>query len=780
MRSFFNFLRSNKLYTAINIFGLCMSMSFVILLGIYVSNQIKTDSFHVNRDRIYLIANDIGKASAYHLQDYLPKRFPEIEKTTAFGSEPNVEFSFEGGEEIFASLGMADSTFFDIFSFEIVAGAAADFSNIKNSLIISEQFASTYFGDTEPLGKTLYYKSVKELPFVVTGIMKNIDNSVIPYCDVIMRAEWMERFNPSHNIHLGNSAGVQTFVLTNGVSDFKSRKSEVLEYFKEFWWIYQGAGAEDLIVLPLKEVFFCGEDLLLLNSGDRSMVELLAAVCLVLLIFAILNYVNLTTALSGFRAKEMATRRLSGASGARVFAKMIGESTLLCAIATLVSVFIAEALAPAASELLEYEFSVINELSLGRMLVIVSFVVLTGLIAGLAPALILLKVQPIDIVRGSFRTKTKTTYSKVVIVIQSTITLIMIAMSLTMMSQVNHMITAPLGYNTKNIINIKNNNFGAAEELNIAKEKLKSLSCVNNVGYGKGLPLNGTNNETILLSNGDWLSFQQIYGDEGYFNILGLKPKQDFNNPQYWWLNEYGAKLVAQAFGDGRDESSLNYIPIEGSGDNWKIGGIYYDFKFWSLLMEQSAALIFNVKNYPVKDWPWNIIVEVNGNKADAYKQVEAVFKEVFPGKLFEADYVENQISDTFHKEKVTMIIIMIFAFLSLIVSSLGLLAMSTYYLLQERKTVAIKKVMGAESMSVMKTLIFRFIKLILISFVIGVPTAFFIINRWLQGYSYRISSFLWEIVIACIVTLAISLLSVFWQSRKTAISDPVKSLRKE
>lgn len=775
MKTFINFIRRNRLYTAINLLGLALSTAFILLLAVYVQKQLSTDSFQEKADRIMLIAND-NYASAYHLKDYLTERYPEIESATALHND---SYEFQVNDEpIYATVNFVDSSFFSIFSFRIREGDAESFRHSDRNVMVSESFASLYFSDREPVGSTI---TLFDHELTITGVMEDIDNSVIPYCDILLRGEWLERSNPSHDKHLSNSGGVQTFVLVRENADLMAKKADMLEYFQEVWWVYK-AGCKKITMLPLRDIYFCGrEHVESLNTGSRTIVHLLLTVCIVLLLFAVLNYINLTTAIAGFRAKEMASRRLLGASKADIFFKMTGESTIMCIAATVAAIFIAEGLSPYVSGFLDYNFSIFGAVSMSNVAILVIYVLLLGTLSGIVPATMLMSVKPIDIVRGSFRVRTKTTYSKIIMIVQNMLTMCMLVTAIMMSVQIRYMLNAPLGYRTKDILNIENR-YGNASQLNVAKDRLLSETFVKDVGYGRGTPLGGTNNSTVQMLNGDWISFQEIFGDDGYFRILGIKEKENRNNPGCLWVNEYAMTKISAINEKLGISDTESVIPVDKrfGQEDYSIGGIYYDFKIRPLLQAQSAALIQNYGTYKEDQYPWNILVEVEGDHRDAYQRIKEIFEDVFHYTLFEAEYIEDQIGSTFSKEKKTLEIVTVFTVISIIISALGLLAMSTYYTLQQRKGTAVKRVLGAGRNTILKELVMSFMKYVSIAILLGIPAGWYLAGRWLEGFSYRTGLHWWIFVLSAAIIFIIAAASVMWQSMKASDADPADALKEE
>ena len=775
MKSFWNFLKKNKLYGAINLVGLTVSMAFVLLLAVYVQRQLSTDSFQENADRIYVVANENSLTMGYWLDKHLKNHFPEIEKgccVANMSSSAPFHIDGAGGELVYGQMMSADSTFFDIFSYELAAGNKADWHLSWDRCMISEEFANAHFGDKDPIGRQLFSEG-GSANLTICGVMKDFGNSVLKTPDVLVRGEMMPKNNSAHDEFMSNAGAGTCFVMTYPGADLGAKKGELLAWLEENFWIYK-SNCDQVRLIPLRDLYFLDEGNLDWNGtvqiGNRDFVNLLLAMCLLLLAFAVLNYINMTTALTGFRAKEMATRRLVGADKRSIFLKVIAESTLICGISMLLAILLAEALSPRASRLLAYQVSIFKAVTPVNVLLVLGFIVVLGILSGIVPALLIQQAQPIEIVRGTLRLKTKTLYSKVIIVLQNVVTVVMLVSALTMGLQIRHMITADLGYNTKDIL-VLGNDFGQSGQLRPLLDRLRAEACVEEVGQGNGIPLQGTNNVTMEVGAGNWVSFQQIQGDDKYFQILGLKEKQD-NHQRAWWLNEYAFKLI------GIEESETEYVtPTDGS---YPIGGIYYDFKVRPLESAQSAAMIYNWKESPDDSFPWTLLVKTNGDHAVARKKVGSVVEEVFPGRIAEGQYIEEMIEDGFKDESRVLDVVLIFTLLSILVSALGLFALSSYYMQQEIRSVSVKKVFGADYSGVLKELVLAFMKMVGIAFVVAIPIAWFIMNRWLSGYGHRIDLHWWIFALAGLAVAFIAAVSVLYQSIKTARTNPAEALKKE
>ena len=753
--------------------GLTVSMAFVLLLAVYIQRQLTTDSFQQNADRIYVVANEDNVTMGYWLDKHLKNNFPEIEKGCCVANIASAAAFNIDGERVYGSTMAADSTFFEMFSYDLLEGNKADWRVSQDRCMVSREFANAHFGDKDPLGQIISFNYDGSFQLTVCGVYEDFGNSILKAPDVLIRGDIMPKINSSNDEFMSNAGGGVCFVMTYPGADLQARQSDILDWCEENFWVYKRQ-YDNVRLIPLRNMYFLDDGnkdwTETIQFGNRSFVNLLLAMCILLLAFAVLNYINMTTALTGFRAKEMATRRLVGSDKRSIFLKVISESTLICGISMLLAILLAEALSPLASQILKYQVSIFKAVMPVNVLLVLGFIALLGVLSGIVPALLIQQAQPIEIVRGTLRLKTKTVYSKVIIIVQNVVAVVMLVSALTMGLQIRHMISADLGYNTKDIL-VVDNAFGQTGQIRPLLDRLRAEPCVEEVGQGDGIPLGGTNNWTMEMPDGHWVSFQQIQGDDKYFDILGLKVKQD-NHQRAWWLNEYAFKQI------GIEETATEFQSAKNG--TRQIGGIYYDFKIRPLEEDQSAAMIYNRGENTDDDYPWILLVKTTGDQAAAKKQVEAACKEVFPDRLFEAQYIEEMIEDGFADESRVLNIVLIFTLLFILMSALGLFAMSSYYMQQEIRSVSVKKVFGADYSGVLKELVLSFMKMVGIAFVIGVPIAWFIMNRWLSGYGHRIDLYWWIFALAGLTVAFIAAISVLYQSIKTARTNLAEALKKE
>ena len=397
-KTYLKFLSRNKGYTAIDLFGLSVSLMFVLLIGVYTWQEFSTDRFHEKKDRIYIVGTN-SVENGYSMAPRLEARYPEIEKTcrivdVGYGSQLGVKGD---NRSVNANLLCADSTFFDFFSFRLLQGDPKQVLVASSNAVVSQSFARKLYGTEDVVGRSL---AVDTFRYVISGVMENLHTTSLPKADVILSIKEAPNYNWSLSFGngLANMAGAVTFVLTHKETDFRQRADDVLAWYKTFFWPYEQGTAKDMRIEKLTDFYFSGWNSYMLHGGDKRFVLILMSVGIVILLFAMLNYINLTVAQAGFRAKEMATRRLLGSSRSELFWRLMSESVLMCTMAMLLAIFFSFYFAPLANDLLrtQLDLSVLaSPITIG---VIILFIVLLGCISGWLPASVISKVQPIDVV----------------------------------------------------------------------------------------------------------------------------------------------------------------------------------------------------------------------------------------------------------------------------------------------------------------------------------------------------------------------------------------------
>ena len=774
-RSWFTFLGRNRLYTAVNFIGLTLALAFVLIVADYTVRQVTVDNYQTKADRIYAVCNEEAVYSAYYLQKYLLDRYPEIESTCAIAFDEGKTPVEIGREKLLASVLYADTTFFRMFDFTLLEGSREETLAARDNVVLSESFARKDFGTFDPMGQTIQLDNDNHM-YVVSGVMRDIERSTIPAADIIMRAERITETNAANDERMSNCGSCVTFLLEREGADLQAKTPDILSFFKEIYWPYKGKIYSQVRLIPLRQLYFEPvNNSYQLAHGSRSFMLILLGVGLVVLVFAVMNYINLTVAQAGFRAREMAARRLLGASQGNIFLKWILESTLFCAAALLFASSIAELLVPWASQLLGTRIAVWDDISWPVAGFTLLTIIALGVISGIIPALFVSRYKPIDIVRGTFRRQTKTVYGRVLIAVQNIITITLLAASLAISLQIRHLVNAPMGYQTHDILNISVGIFPDRSTMFHFCNELRSLPEVEAVGLGCGTPHDGGNNNIYQHGPDGMISFQVFIGDSTYFRILGLERLRDNHvaatGQSTWFINQYALREL------GISEEAANFNLGRNYDYPFTIACIYRDFQVRSALDAPTSVLLREVNN-PDELYPWNILVKTTGDHARAYQTIEETFRQITDGSSFSARYITDEIAEDFAAQRRLLHIIGIFTIVALLISSLGLFAMAAYYIQQKRQEIAVRRVFGASRREMLTQLMNNFMILVGVAFVIAVPIAIIGLRRWLEEYSVRISLSPWIFLAAGIFAVIVAVLSVGWQSRRAADADPIESLK--
>ena len=784
MKSYLKFLSRNKAYAAIDVFGLAISMMFVVLIGCYAWQESHVDTQHSKADRMFYLGMDMdgSKFTGGHWREQflLKDKFPEIESSTAFFR--NTRWLTYNDIPIETNCYFVDSTFYDIFDFKLIQGDPKTALDNPSAIIVTEEYARKVWGDKDPMGQSIVF-NVNEEPFVVSGVMEPMTNTAfMTYdrrpVDMLLNFAMMKYVNSSMTSpKMHNATGADIILLAKPGHDLTTRKKEYEAALKEDFWIFKMP--EDKIrleIFPFKGSYFSDVQSSQgnMNFGDGKLLKLLFGVGLVILLFAVMNYINLTVALAGKRAKEMATRRLLGESRTHIMWRLIGESAILCSVSMIIGIALAFAMQPYASALLETPIDIsgcANATTIGFLIFIL---IVMSFASGIIPALMLSSMKPIEAVKGAYARKSNMVFGKVFIVIQNVATITMVASAITMYSQVHHLINAPLGYDYDGVINLDCSYLGdQMNKYETFRNELMNLSCVDKVSYAAGTPIDRGNNNTMNYE-GKTISFQSFICDSVYMDLLGIKLKKDNN-----LAVRYKQYLNMQAINElGLDENAIEYPYYK---KNEPISGIVEDFKIGTILSDQHPVRL--VVEKPVEEFfPWSVLIKVNGDEAYALEQVKGVYEQVFGSEYvdsaFETPYISQQIEKQFEAQKQISIIISIFAAIAVMISMLGLTAMSTYYVRQRAHDIAVHKVMGGTSMEVLVKLVRTFMLYVAIAAVISIPIIYYVMNDWLSQFSYRISVYWWIYAASALLAIVICFVSVVVQCSRAANTNPINSLK--
>ena len=784
IKSYITFLSRNKVYTAINVFGLSISLMFVMLIGVYVWQEYRVTRDLPDSERIEVIGmNFAGEkyiGTHHYVGKQLLKSFPEIESVCGVS---NMELLvYKGDERLRAKTITADSTFISFFGYPLKEGDAKRCLETKDAAVVSERFAMRLFGETDVVGRMITYND--SLKLRVTAVMEDLKGRIFDNPDLVVNYD-LQRYGNYANTdeaflkNYVNMSGCSVFLKMHDGKSFVGREKELLDCYESFWkYFAEQKPDEELYVEPYtmkyKDVFFStAEGNGTLRYGDITLVRILAAVALVILLFAVMNYVNLTVAQSGKRAREMAARRLFGAQRREIAMRFVGESTLLCGIAFVIALLLTLAFADSFGELLSTKMDMSALFSPLAIAIILAVLVLTGVVSGVIPAVVASRVEPMEIVRGTFVHKTKMVFSRVFIVVQNVITITMLACSIIMVMQLKHLVDAPLGFRQENVLTI--DRVSSPESF---IQELKQLSCVKIASPSKGTPADGGNNQTIVGSEGFIdMRIQHFNVEKEFFDIYdiqltdGTKPK-----PGHFYMNQRMENDVKASASIRDPRKTLKAIQLMGHNPDEQYGGTFRDFRICSIEYEPRPMLI-SVVDKLENCWDINILME--GDLEDGYNEIARLYHKIYHEDLGaeRAQFVDKQVQKSFEAQIRTSRIVTLFALIAILISMLGLIAMSTYFIEQRQKEIAVRKVFGSTSAQMRRRLVRTFLMYVMIAFIISVPIVLYFMSEWIMRYTYRITWWPW-IAVAGTIILLISFAAVMAQSWRAANENPIKHIK--
>ena len=784
MKSYFRFLSRNKLYTLINVVGLVVSLMFIILLGDYTWRQYSIDSWHQHADRICLMGDQTSFSMWPQAAEKIKDMCPEIEqKCCVMSVRGKIKYGrqeVKDGENENGIIMVADSTFFQFFDFELETGSRQTALNSPDKCVITERLAHRLFGDKNPIGESVQivgeydvepgntvYDST--LVYTVSAVAKDFDHTVLPNETQIIAS--MKRYPqmlgaefPSYSYAFSNAGACKVFFMLRPGMTLDNKKKTIDNYIVNNYFI--PFGEYKVSVTPLKEVMFAPQnDGKGLQKGDKTRLHILITAVLALLFFAITNYINLTVANTGFRSKEMATRRLFGSSQRMIAWKLIAESTLMVALAFAIGLALALCFQDDAISLFKGKIAITDDINIVSVSLCLGGIFLVGIVSGLLPSWQMTRYQPIDIVKGNFRFRSKMVLGKVFIILQNVITVTMLTASLVIWLQLHHLIHAPLGFNTEHLFYI----ISPEGKEQVVRSKLEKMPFVEKIGTFNGCTFTQFHTGLYIIVRDDkFVSMFETDMDKTTFELLGLQIKQNHGTSNDGiYLNEEALrqldnKIDAREFGwyDGGKEP---------------VAGVLEEFHSVNVL---SPIQPFAIRVQKDKEFPM-FLVKTNGDK-----QAKAAFDEMMK-KLNESaedrvQSIEESIADTFKEQQHTLKLITLFTLIAIVVSILGFIGMSLFFIRQRQKEIGIRKIMGSTSSEVMMLMLRTFCVPLLVSFVMAIPLSWYVMNDWLSNFSYRISLSPWIFVATCAFSLLVAVFSVSIQIMKAVRTNPVESIKTE
>ena len=772
MNSYLKFLSRNKLYTAIEAVGLAVSLAFVILIGSYAWQQWSVTREHPEREHIYNFGMPGFPGLTYGFSDAVMQQVPEAQLAVRYAN--NMLLRTQIGEEKFdcEAAAAVGSDFFKMFPYyRFVEGGPEAFDDISN-VVVSESFARAH--DLK-VGQMIL---VNETEHTVAGILQDFQGTLFKNADI-----WGSEKDPRINgnalsapyDHFGSS---YVFVKFASDTDPGVIYDKVEQVCRKIYGddLYGTGFFEKLDMTRLDEMFFKKFEFTPFCHGDTDTLRLLAIVGLLLLFSAIFNYINLSFALTGKRAREMAMRRLLGAEKRAVIGKYIAESILFTAVCFALGLLLAYAFAPAINSLLNNpDVPIRVHLTPGYLLVYALLIGVVGTLAGLLPALLAGRYKPVDIVRGSFRRSTKMTFSKIFIVLQNALAVFLIAMALIMEAQYRTSLHRPLHANIQNMVLVRALAQSGTDAL---EASLAALPCVRQMGHANAVPLSSSQGQYSTARDGRDILYRYYRVDSAAFRMLGFEVQKDYHTPLTGgvWFGE----TAFAATGLTDDDLSIDMLSQRTGGDCDHVAGIIADFPVEADNMGAVDPVIVAVR--PAEELQ-GYLMEISGDPAEARRAIQETlesWKQTTQVYYSDFTFVEDSLREGLRPVRNNMRLLEVFMVLAVIISLLGLVAMSTYYAGERASAIAVRKVFGGTVETELRRGVRDYMIMVAVACAIGIPLAVWAAGQYLQQFTVRLENYAWIFVLAVIIAVAIAFLSVLWQTLKSAQTNPAITLKKE
>lgn len=772
-------LIKNKGFTFINIIGLAIGMASAALILFWVTNELSFDRTYQKADRLTIAYNLEKFDGKIHIWNITPKVLGTTLKNGYSAIEdvarvnPSVFLFSAGDKQIYERGYFSDPGFLTMFTFPLLKGDVNTALNGPYSIVITQGFAKKMFGTEDVIGKTLRVDS--NANFIVSAVMKDLPNNTSLKFSYILPWAYLKHLN-GDDTYWGNNS-VYTYVLLKKDISIKTANQQIKDVTKS----HSDRKDNQNFLYPVGQTYLYGEfDNGKISGGRISTVRLFMFIAFFILLVACINFMNLSTARSEKRAKEVGIRKVAGAKRGMLISQFLAESVMVSVIAGIIALCLIYSILPAFNQISNKQLY-IPFTSVTFWLVSLSFILLTGLVAGSYPAFYLSSFKPIAILKGSIqKVNALITPRKILVVIQFTFAITLIICTIIVKNQLDYAQNRRLGYNRNNLVYTQ-----------MAGNMEKKYSSLRNALLETGA-VTGVSKTGSPITEG----WSNSYGYEWKGSAPNNRIVFDVLNTAGDFVKTMGLKLL-----DGRDIDPIAYPTdsvamlinksaaktmnlknpvgetVKGQGHTWHIVGVIDDFILRSPYEPVEPMILMSPKSW------FNVIhyrLNPQHSTADNLKKVAAVFKEFNPDYPFDYKFADEEYAKKFDDEKRIGTLATLFAALTVIISCLGLFGLATYMAQNRIKEIGVRKVLGASVGSITTLLSTDFIKLVLVSFAVAVPVAWWGMYQWLQKYPYRTDISIWVFIIAGITTVAIALLTVSYQSVKAAIANPVKSLRSE
>ena len=803
---FRNFSR-NKFYTILNIVGLSVGLICSILIVLFIQDELSYDKYNVNHKRIVRLASDFsinGKRDrvATTPMPFGPtflQEFPEVENFVRIQGSGRQQFKY--GEKVFyeEKIAYIDSSVFNVFSYQLLKGDPDKALIEPYTIVLNETLANKYFGDSDPIGKVLIVGENRS--FTVTGVMQDIpSNSHFRFngfysMKTLEALRGKEKFNSTEPISFWNFNNYTFLLLKENTNSDAISEKFPMYYEKYMKSLGDQLGVEyELIVQKLANLHLKSDLQWDAPTGNIKYVYILSAIALFILSIAGINYMNMATARSVKRAKEVGVRKVVGAYRDSLIRQFLMESLSITFLALIIAIIVVELILPMFNALVNKDLALTMSETPEILLFSVLLAFVLGIASGCYPAFYLSSFQPAKILKSATnKGKTGGLLRKTLVISQFTVSAIMISGTIIVAAQLNYMNNKDLGFNKNDILVTIVRDSTVKTKMKPLKQELQKNPNVKAVATSSSL-IGFGGSKTVHLYEGNngmeeyALNFNVI--DFDYLDLMGMKIMQGRKFDRKFATDTSSAFIVNQATVDkfSWGEKALGKklqlgVKIEGALDDddvmlGEVIGVVADFHYRPL-RETIEPINFVVSEEPDSKHILHIKLS-HCNRDETIKYIEKVWDEFSPNMSFNYFFLDDRMEENYDSEKRLTWIFSIFSMLSILIAALGLFGLSAFMAEQRTKELGVRKVLGARVDQLVYLLTKEFIKLIIVANILAVPITYWAMNTWLNDFSYRIQISWWVFALSVIFSLIIGLLTVSWQSYRAASADPVHAIKYE
>ncbi|WP_121355034.1 ABC transporter permease [Flavisolibacter nicotianae] len=800
-------LAKHKIFSFINIIGLASGLACFILIAMYVADELSYDRFNEKADRIYRVNSDVlfgGNnlrlaVCSDPMGATLKKDYPQVEEFVRFYNSDGYRMVKKGNEYLRENnVARADSTLFNVFTLPAIAGNTKTALNEPNTVVLTESTAKKYFGTTDVVGKQIETDENRSTIYKVTAVIKDIPHNSHFQFDFIFPMKGID-------YQMGNflSHNFQTYILLRPGTDYRAFEKNfnqvidryVIPQAKEFMNIgsmdeFRKAGNNlSYSLMPLTKIHLYSDRFPELGvNGNIQYVYIFSAVAIFVLLLACINFMNLSTARSAGRAREVGIRKVLGSEKRSLIQQFLLESIVTSFLATALAIGIAAVCLPWFNELSGKQLSLADFFQSKQVVFLVLLPLIVGLLAGAYPAFLLSSFRPIAVLKGRLNAGFRRSNLRgALVVFQFTTSIILIIGTIVVYRQLNYVQTKQLGFNKDQVL-IVNGTGALREQATAFKQEVAKLSGVSGAAFAGYLPVEGSarNDNTFsteaVMTAKNGFNMQAWQVDYDYLNLMGMQLVKGRNFSRDFGadssaviINETTAKLIGFDNPIGKKLYS-NFQDITGNRlIAYDIIGVVKDFHFESL-RQNIGPLCMRLGN---PSWVTAFKVQT-GNLKSLLGTIEKKWKAMAPGMPFSYQFLDDAFNSMYKVEQRTGKLGLSLAVIAILIACLGLLGLAMFTAEQRIKEIGIRKVLGATVTNLVSMLSKDFLKLVLLAPVIAFPVSWWIMNKWLQDFAYRTAIGWWIFALAAIMAVVIALLTVGSQAIRAALANPVKNLRTE